>query len=73
MEKISWWGNIENNLQLQVIIFFHQAALFKDIWKTQILDFMNLKRMIQLWPLQIYFKTLSISIHLKIKMEEFVA
>ena len=35
--------------------------------------FMRLKKMIQLWSLQICLETLSISIHLKMEREEFVA
>ena len=57
---------------LQAIIFLHQRVILKDTWKTQFLGFMRLKKMIQLWPLQICLETLSISIHLKMEMEEFV-
>ena len=32
----------------QAIIFLHQLALLKDIWKTQFLGFMKLKKLIQL-------------------------
>ena len=35
--KMSWWGNIESRLHLQAIIFLHQLASFKDIWKAQTL------------------------------------
>ena len=65
MEKMSWWGDIEGRLYLQAIIFLHQLALLKDVWKTQ--------WMIKLWPLQICLEKLSIYIHLKIEAEEFVA
>ena len=58
---------------LQVIIFLHQRVTLKDTWKTQFLGFMRLKKMIQLWPLQIFLETLSISIHLKMETEEFMA
>ena len=47
--------------------------ILKDTWKTQILGSMKLKKMMQLWPLQICFETLSIYIHLKMGIEEFVA
>ena len=73
MKKMSLWGNIEIHLHLQAIIFLHQPVILKDTWKTQFLSFMKLKRMIQLRPLQICLETSSISIHLRIKMEEFVA
>ena len=72
-EKIPWWGNIENHLHLQAIIFLHQLAILKDIWwKAQFLGFMKLKKMIQLWPLQICLET-SMPIHLKMETQEFVA
>ena len=71
--KISWWGNIESRLHLQTIIFLHQLASFKDIWKAQFLGSTKLKAKIQLWPLQICLEVLSIYIHLKMVMEEFVA
>ena len=71
--KISWWGNIESRLHLQTIIFLHQLASFKDIWKAQFLGSTKLKAKIQLWPLQICLEVLSIYIHLKMEMEEFVA
>ena len=71
--KISWWGNTEKYLYLQAIIFLHLLVKLKDIWKAQLLDFMKLKRMLQLWPLQICLETLSISIRLKMEFEEFVA
>ena len=71
--KISWWGNIESRLHLQTIIFLHQLASFKDIWKAQFLGSTKLKAKIQLRPLQICLEVLSISIHLKMVMEEFVA
>ena len=57
----------------QAIIFLHQLALLKDIWKAQFLGFMKLKKLIQLWLLQICLETLSIYIHLKMVTEEFVA
>ena len=44
-----------------------------NTWKVQFLDFMKLKRMIQSWLLQICLETLSIPIHLKMEMDEFVA
>ena len=71
--KISWWGNIESRLHLQTIIFLHQLASFKDIWKAQFLGSRKLKAKIQLWSLQICLEVLSIYIHLKMVMEEFVA
>ena len=71
--KISWWGNIESRLHLQTIIFLHQLASFKDIWKAQFLGSTKLKAKIQLWSLQICLEVLSIYIHLKMVMEEFVA
>ena len=71
--KISWWGNIESRLHLQTIMFLHQLASFKDIWKAQFLGSTKLKAKIQLWPLQICLEVLSIYIHLKMVMEEFVA
>ena len=71
--KMSWWGNIESCLHLQTIIFLHQLASFKDIWKAQFLGSTKLKAKIQLWPLQICLEVLSIYIHLKMVMEEFVA
>ena len=71
--KMSWWGNIESRLHLQTIIFLHQLASFKDIWKAQFLGSTKLKAKIQLWPLQICLEVLSIYIHLKMVMEEFVA
>ena len=67
---MSWWEN--SHLYLQVNTFLHQTVILKDTWKMQILDFMKLKRMIQLWPLQICLETLSISIHFRMEMEEFV-
>ena len=33
-------------LYLQAIIFLHQLAILKDIWKAQFLGFIKLKRMI---------------------------
>ena len=53
--------------------FLHQPVILNDTWKTQFLTFMGLKKMIQLWPLQIFLETLSIYIHLKMEEEEFVA
>ena len=73
MKKMSWQGNIESHLCVQVIIFLHQPAIFKDDWKTQFLGSMKRKRMIQLWPLQICLETLSTYNHLKMGMEEFVS
>ena len=73
MGKMSWWGNIESCLHLQAIIFLQQMALLNDMWKAQFLGFMKLKRTIQLRPPQICLETLSIYIHLKMEMEEFVA
>ena len=70
---MSWWGNIESHLYLQAIILLHQLVILKDTWKVQSLDFMKLKRIIQLWPPQIYLEKLSISFHLKMEMKEFVA
>ena len=72
-EKMFWWGNIQSHLHLQAITFLYQLVILKDIWKTQFLNFMNPSRTIQLWLLQIYLESLSIYIHLKIEMEEFVA
>ena len=66
-------GNAESHLHLQAIIFLHQPVILNDTWKTQFLTFMGLKKMIQLWPLQIFLETLSIYIHLKMEEEEFVA
>ena len=71
-EKGFWQGNIEGHLYLQVIIFLHQRVILKDTWKMQVLGFMRLEKMIQLWPLQICLETLLISIHLKMETEEFV-
>ena len=71
--KMSWWGDIESRLHLQTIIFLHQLASFKDIWKAQFLGSRKLKAKIQLWSLQICLEVLSIYIHLKMVMEEFVA
>ena len=47
-------------LHLQAIIFLYQLVILKDTWKMQFLDFIKLKKMIQLWPLHIYLETLSI-------------
>ena len=33
-EKMSWRGNIESHLYLHAIIFLHQLAILKDIWKA---------------------------------------
>ena len=63
--------DIETRLHSQAIIFLHRLILLEDIWKTQFLGFMKLKKMIQSWPLQICFDT-SIYIHLKMETEEFV-
>ena len=70
---MSWRGNIDSQLYLQAIILLQQLVILKDTWKVQFLDFMELKRIIQLWPPQIYLETLSISFHLKMEMKEFVA
>ena len=72
MKKMSWWGNIESHLYLQAIIVLHQPTILKDTWKTQFLSFIKPRRTIQSWPLQICLETLSIPIHLKMEMEEFV-
>ena len=48
MERKSWWGDIESLLYLQAIMFLHQLALLKDIWKVQFFEFGKLKKMIQL-------------------------
>ena len=66
-------GEYRSHLHSQAIIFLNQPAILKDTWKTQFLDFIKLKEMIQLWLLQIYLETLSITIHLTMEMEEFVA
>ena len=63
--------DIETRLHSQAIIFLHRLILLEDIWKTQFLGFMKLKKMIQSWPLQICCDT-SIYIHLKMETEEFV-
>ena len=47
-------------LHLQAIIFLCQLVILKDTWKMQFLDFIKLKKMIQLWLLHIYLETLSI-------------
>ena len=60
-----WRGNIESHLNLQAIISLHQLVILKDTWKTQFLNFMKPRRIIELWPLQICLETLSIYIHLK--------
>ena len=72
-EKDVLMGEYKKHLHLQAIIFFHQRIILKDTWKTQFLGFMEIKKMIQLWILQICLETLSISFHLKMEMEEFVA
>ena len=46
--KGSWRENIESQLYLQAIIFLHQRVILEDTWKTQFLDFIKPKRMIQL-------------------------
>ena len=63
--------DIETRLHLQVIKLLHRLILLEDIWNTQFLGFMKLKKMIQSWPLQICFDT-SVYIHLKMETEEFV-
>ena len=75
MKNMFWWGNKESHLHLQAIMFLRQPyfAILKDTWKAQFLGSMKLKRMIQLWQLQICLETLSIYIHLKMEMEECVA
>ena len=73
VKKMFWWENIASRLYLQAIIFLQQRFILKDKWKTQFLDFMKLKKMIELWLLQICLETLSINIDLKMEMEEFVA
>ena len=73
MKKMFWRGNIESHLLFQAIIFLHQQVTLKDTWKAQFLGFTKPKKMIQLLTLQIYLETLSIFIHLKMEMEEFVA
>ena len=70
---MSWRGNIESHLYLQAIILLHQLIILKDTWKVQFLDFIKLKKMIQLWLPEVYLETLSISIHFRMEMEEFVA
>ena len=72
-EKDVLAGEYKKSPGLQVIIFLHQRVTLKDTWKTQFSGFMRLKKMIQLWPLQICLETLSISIHLKMETEEFMA
>ena len=52
---------------------FAPAGHIKRYMGDVIFMFHENKRMIQLWPLQIYLETLSISIHLKVETEEFVA
>ena len=52
---------------------FASAGLIEDTWKAQFLAFLKLKRMTQLWPLQICLETLSRYIRLKMETEEFVA
>ena len=48
-EKDVLAGNIESHLCLRVIMLLHQLVILKDIWKAQFLDFIKLKKMIQLW------------------------
>ena len=57
-------------IMLSVFAGYH---ILKDIWKTQLLGFMKLRRMTQLWPLETCLEKLSIYIHLNMEMEEFVA
>ena len=59
-------------VHFQAIIFLYQLVILKDTWKAQFLGFLKLKRMIQLWLLQICLETLLIPIHLKMETEEFV-
>ena len=56
--KIMIDEDIESRLYLQAIIFFHWLVILKDTWKSQFLGFMKLKRMIQLWPLQVCLEAL---------------
>ena len=51
---------------------FAPTGHMKDRWKAQFSDLIKLKKMIQLWPLQIYLETLSTYIYLRMEMEEFV-
>ena len=39
-------GEYRNFPYLQAIMFLHQLALLKDIWKAQFLGFIKLKKMI---------------------------
>ena len=71
MKKMSWWGNIQKSSAFAGYHIFVPAGLLKDIWKAQFLGFMKLKKMIQLWPLQICLEILSIYVHLKMETEEF--
>ena len=73
MEKMSWWGNIESCLYLKAIIFLHQPALLKDIWKAQFCRFRETKKDDPIIVATIFLETLSIYIHLKMETEEFVA
>ena len=48
IEKDVLMGNIQSYLYLQAIILLHQLVILKDTWKAQFLNFMKLKKMIQL-------------------------
>ena len=71
--KNSRWKNKESPLHLQDIIFLHHPIILNDTLKAQLLCSMKLKRMIELWQPKVFLETLSIYIHLKMEMEEFVA
>ena len=53
-------------------IFLHRLILLKDIWKTQFLGFMKLKKNDPIIAATNLFRTLSTFIHLKMEMEESV-
>ena len=52
---------------------FAPAGHIERYMEDAILNFVRLKKMIQLWQLQICLETLPISTHLKMEMEEFFA
>ena len=52
---------------------FAPTSLIERYTEDAIFRFHETKRIIQLWPPQICLETLSIYIHLKMEMEEFVA
>ena len=52
---------------------FAPTSLIERHMEDAIFRFHETKRIIQLWPSQICLETLSIYIHLKMEMEEFVA